>query len=707
MYLFGSVCMTLAFVSCVASLLCGVAALWVKPLGGRKGAVARVAAWTALANFALLTVCCLILVVCFLIGDYSIYYVLEEHSNGTGLMGILYRVSGLWAGRAGSLLFWAWLITLFNAFIARRVIRGCENMDQIALLVMNVVLLAFQGVLVFSSANAPFAPTPEHYLNADGTVAALASSFGMNPLLEHWAQAIHPPTLFVGYAGLTVPFAYALAALISGDLSATWVRKSNRFAMISWLFLGIGIGLGSVWAYVVLGWGGYWGWDAVENASLLSWLMALALVHSMTIYRQRGGFKRWGVMCACLTFAFVITGTFITRSGIVQSVHAFEGDPVSLVLFGFLICMSVAAGLVGIVLRWKALGADDDFDSLFSKDAAYYFNNIIAVVFTLLLCYMTVSSALPNWLPFGGSTLTAGSYNAIARPLGVGYCLIVAVCPLLGWVRTDKAEFFRLAKIPAICAAVMFAVLCVYFATTLYPAYMANISAGTAEAIELMNEGPVWYYNGLAVVGFLVASLLFFNTLFMIGRAVSKRTQALKTNPVKAFFGAVVSHSSKYGGYIAHLGMAVILVGLIGSSMYVTETTDYIAYEEGAAAADKEMVIDDYRLVYSSGSVNLTNGDTRVNYQVELDVYDVNTGAYIGHVTPSVDMVMATQQTKMNASVINRPTEDLFVVYRGVSEDNQMCLDVRVNPLISFTWVGFALLMVGTAIAAFGTRKEA
>ena len=160
-------------------------------------------------------------------------------------------------------------------------------------------------------------------------------------------MAIHPPTLFVGYAGLTIPFAYAIAAIIVNDSSKAWVVRSQRYALFSWLFLGIGIGLGAVWAYVVLGWGGYWGWDPVENASLLSWLVGVALIHSFTVYRQRGAFKRWSVMCACITFAFVIVGTFISRSGLVQSVHAFEGDPVSLVLFGALIVVALLAGVVG------------------------------------------------------------------------------------------------------------------------------------------------------------------------------------------------------------------------------------------------------------------------------------------------------------------------------------------------------------------------
>ena len=244
------------------------------------------------------------------------------------------------------------------------------------------------------------------------------------------------------------------------------------------------------------------GLGRVENASLLSWCVALALVHSFTVYRKRGAFKRWSIMCACITFAFVITGTFITRSGIVQSVHAFEGDPVSLVLFGGLIAVSILVGVIGLFIRWKSFcpGENDVMESFVSRDAAYYFNNVIMIVFTVILCYLTVASALPSWLPFGGQSLSAGTYNAIARPLGVVYCAIIAVCPLLSWVKTDPKTFWKKARIPALCAVVLFVGLMSYFATTLYPAYDAIIQAGGTEAEELASEGPVWYYNGIAVV---------------------------------------------------------------------------------------------------------------------------------------------------------------------------------------------------------------
>lgn len=698
-----------AFAGVAISVLC----LLVGAILGRKqeSSLAETLTWgghvASILTTIALTVCCGILVYCFFAGDYSIEYVLKQHSSADGALGWLYKLSGLWAGREGSLLFWAWLISVFNSVVAIRDLKSPRKLDSMALMVSQLVLAAFVGVLLFSESNMPFTVTPDKYYNSNGTLTNAATMLGMNSLLEHWAMAIHPPTLFVGYAGLTIPFAYAIAALIVNDSSKEWVVRSQRYALFSWLFLGIGIGLGSVWAYVVLGWGGYWGWDAVENASLLSWLVGVALIHSFTVYRQRGAFKRWSVMCACITFAFVIVGTFISRSGLVQSVHAFEGDPVSLVLFGALIAVALLAGIVGLIVRWKSFGpaadGSDEVEHLLSKEGAYYFNNVIMVVFATLLAYLTISSALPDFLPFGGQTVPSGTFNAIARPLGVVYLAILAICPLLAWGTTLRAKFLKQARIPVICAVVLFVVLAVYWGTYLVPSYDAIIAAGGTTAEELASDGPAWYYNGLALVGFFVASVLFFNSLFMLGRAIGAYKKAHGCGALAAFGGCLRNNAARFGGFLSHAAMAVILVGLIGSSMYVTEKVAYIGYDESTDTAAENFTIKDYELAYTSNSVTEVNGGNDILYTVNYDVY--KDGNYIGSVSPAVQLAQKTQQQKLVASVISLPGEDLFVVYRGVNNDGAFSMDVRVNPLISLVWVGFGLLMVGVCVATLGRRR--
>lgn len=665
--------------------------------GGRVAAVVTAAA---------LTVCCGVLVYCFMTGDETLQYVLHYHSDASGNLAWLYKLSGLWAGREGSLLFWAWLISLFNAVIALRDLKSVKPLDNMALMVGQIVLVAFVSVLLFSENNMPFTVTPARYFDSSGQLTGAAAMWGMNSLLEHWAMAIHPPTLFIGYAGLTVPFAYAIAALIVNDPSKAWVVRSTRYTLFSWLFLGIGIGLGAIWAYVVLGWGGYWGWDPVENASLLSWLVGVALLHSFTVYRQRGAFKRWSVMCACLAFAFVIVGTFISRSGIVQSVHAFEGDMVSLVLFASLIVVSVLAGIVGLVIRWKSFGpaknGTDNVEHMFSRDAAYYFNNVIMIVFTFLLAYMTVSSALPSWLPFGGQSLSAGTYNTIARPLGIFYLLILSVCPLLSWGKTEGRTFWKRARIPGIFALVLFCVLMAYFLLYLLPGYQDIVAAGGSAADGLLEQGSSWFYNGLTVIGFFVASLLFFNSLFLLGRGVRAYAASHGKNPVVSLVGLFKGHAATYGGVVAHMAMAIILVGLIGSSMYVTEKVGYMGYDESTDTAAEDFVVKDYTLVYTGNSVEQQENNDDIVYSVDFDVYRGD--EYVGHVQPAVQFVQSTQEQKLIASVISFPTEDLFVVYRGVNDEGAFSLDVRVNPLISLVWFGFGLLMVGALLALIGRR---
>ncbi|MDR2957359.1 MAG: cytochrome c biogenesis protein CcsA [Coriobacteriales bacterium] len=652
-----------------------------------------------------LTACCLILVFCFMSGDNSILYVIQNRAITDSSLQWLYLLSGLWGGRSGSLLFWAWLIVLFNLSVAIRNIRNLNRLDNVALAVSQLVLAAFLGVLVFSAANQPFTATPGIYLDEQGQLTGQALTWGMNKLLEHWAMVLHPPTLFIGYAGLTVPFAYALAAVIVNDDSRQWVDKSVRYALASWLFLGAGIGLGAIWAYVVLGWGGYWGWDPVENASLLSWLLAVALVHSFTVYRQRGAYKRWSVMSACLAFAFVIVGTFITRSGIIDSVHAFESDPVSLALFGFLILVSVLAGAVGLLWRRKSFASTttDEADEMLTKDTAYFFNNVAMVIVAVLITYLTMAPALPGFMPFAGQSLSSISYNAIARPMGILYCLVMAVCPLLVWGRVDRASFIRKAKLPAACAAVLFGLLMVYFIAYLAPAYEYALANNIANLDGYIDAGPRWYYYLLTIIGFLVASLLFFNSLFLLGRATGAYSRSRSVNALLSFGQMLRRQPAMMGGFLSHLGIAVILVGLIGSSMYVTEAVGYIAYDMETDTASNDLVIKGYILKYQSNDIVLSAGGNATVYSVNFAVF--KNGKLIGEVHPSIELTAMTQQRKYNAATLSFIGEDLFVVYHGVSTHGAFSLDVRVNPLINLVWLGFVVLMAGTTVAAVGQRR--
>ena len=338
-----------------------------------------------------------------------------------------------------------------------------------------------------------------------------------------------------------------------------------------------------------------------------------------------------------------------------------------------------------------------------SKEAAYYINNLIMMVSAFLLAYLTISSALPSWLPFGGEVLSAGTYNAIARPLGILYLLLLAVCPLLPWGKTERGKFLKKALIPSIAALVLFVVLLVYFASYLVPGYFEVLESGSTQALGIADEGPAWYYNGLAVVGFLVASLLFFNSLFMIVRGIGRYSKAQGKNMFVSTFQAFKNRASVYGGFLSHLAMAIILVGLIGSSMYVTEKVGYMGYDIETDTATSDFVIKDYTLKYKDNSVEMADNQRDIFYTVRFDVY--KDGEFLETLAPSVQLVTTTTQQQLHAAVSSMPTEDLFVVYRGISQDGAFSLDVRVNPLISFVWVGFVLLIVGVLISTIGRRN--
>jgi cytochrome c-type biogenesis protein CcmF len=643
-----------------------------------------------------LTISIAIMIFAFFREDFTFYYVAQNHSPDISNLAWLYKLSGLWAGREGSFLLWAWFISLFASWVAYKRIETTDALSNMGLMVTNVVLMLFSAAMLFSESNAPFKATPSSYLDpATHKLIGEAAAWGMNPLLQHWAMILHPPMLFIGYAGMTIPFAFALAALIVDDGSKAWVDIVDRMTIFAWLFLGAGIGLGSVWAYVVLGWGGYWGWDPVENASLLPWLTGVALLHSFTVYKRRDGFKRWAISLSGSTFALVILGTFITRSGIVQSVHAFEADPVSQYLFLGMIIVAVALPLILLAVRWNSFAGNDEFESLTSKEAAYYFNNVIMLVAGWLVAYLTITSALPSWMPMGHGSVPGTTFDAIARPVGIFYIGILAFCPMLSWRNTDWPTLWKRIQFPLIGAAILFIALVAEWATTLKPIYDFMITQDTDPGKKFQIAGAAWYYNGLALLGFLVASVLIANTISLFIEGARKRSQARGENFFSALWSIVTKARTQSGGYLAHIGMGVILIGLIGSAMFVQDQTFMVNSTPGTT-----FKMADYTFTYQgTEDTTLPNGNT--NQTIKLAV--ARGGNRLGVITPGQTNFVTTQQNRLDAKVFSEALRDIFVVFQGSSGDT-LVVNVKINPLIWFSWTGFILLLLGTALAAWPKR---
>lgn len=648
-------------------------------------------------TFALLTACVAIILFAMLTEDYTLAYVVSNYPATDSPLQPLYRVSAVWAGRQGSLLLWTWLISAFAAAQAHRRRHAKDDLTVVALGVSQVVVALFAGALVFSASNNPFMPTAAQYLTADGELVSKIG--GMNPLLMHWAMILHPPATFIGYAAMTLPFAYAMASLITGDLSARWVELCDRLAVFGFIFLSIGMGLGAVWAYVVLGWGGFWAWDAVENASLMSWLTCVAMIHSFTMYRKHGIFKRWSMFTATITFIFVVLGTFITRSGLVQSVHAFAEDPVSTYFFLAIMVASGLAFLLGLLYRHGEIGEDDDqMESMLSKNGSYYLTNIIMVVAGVLVAYLTVSSALPGWMPLGGSVVAAGAYNAVARPVAVVVVLLMAVCPLLGWRKTEGPAFWGHMRRPLVVAALIFAMELAYFAIKLVPTYHGIMADGGAAATALAEQGPALYHFALTVTAFASAALLLGTSEYLLARGVRARIKNKGESAPRALVNLFRRSPAQAGGYLCHLGVAIAVIGLVGSMMYVREVTVSLPDKVGESAQ-----VGDYVLTLT-GSERYADGQDGEAMCVELDVTRAGEDGVLGHVSPSMKVAAATSQTTLDAAVMTFPSEDLFVAFQGMNADGTLSINVKVNPLILFTWAGGAISTLGIVLA-FAPRR--
>lgn len=666
--------------------------------GADEGPLAQAGYLLVLASTLAAVICGVVIVEGFFTHNVAIQYVAQNYPEDTGSLFWLFKLAGLWASRAGSLLTWAILIGCFASWIAWRQRGEKDRLTGVALAVVMSVLAVFAAVMLFSSGNNPFVETDPRYIADDGSLQGTAALWGMNVLLEHWAMAIHPPTLFVGYAGMTVPFAYAIAALVVDDPSRRWVDMCNRVALFSFIFLTAGIGLGAVWAYVVLGWGGYWGWDPVENASLLSWLTSVAMIHSFTVYRKRGIMKGWALLAATLTFVCVILGTFITRSGLVQSVHSFDEDPVSTYLFLFIMVAALLALAVLWARRRRSFVVDDDIDSIVSKNGSYYLTNIVMVFSAILLAYLTVSSALPSWLPAGGLSVGAGAYETIARPLGVLFCALAAVCPFLAWRKTDGREFWKNARVPLVVAAVLFCALAGHWAHALLPVYSSNISQADIAAVqELEAMGPSWYYNGLGLAGMLVASLLVANCGYLLVRGVRGRMASKGEKAPLALARLFARSPAQAGGYLTHLGLGIVLVGLVGSSMYVTDRT-FSFTEEGQTAE-----VGAYTLTFLSEE-SYYDEDRNSCSDVVLAV--ARDGQDLGEVNPSLQFTAKSYygQSRVSSVTLSWPLEDLFIVYQGHNTDGSVVVNARVNPLISLVWAGFAVMVAGIVCATWPRR---
>ena len=613
------------------------------------------AALTVAVGMTLVLVCLDVLLIR---SDFHIEYV-SSYSNRD--LPLFFKFASLWAGQAGSLLLWSWLVSIFNAIVILQNRRRNRELMPYVVAILSATSLFFITLNLFVSN--PFSELTAQF--QDGTVAPWApqDGKGLNPLLQHPAMVIHPPILFIGYVGFVVPFAFAMAALITGQLGNKWIGLTRRWTIVPWFFLGTGILLGGNWAYQELGWGGYWAWDPVENASLMPWLCGTAFLHSVMIQEKKGMLRLWNMILIILTFSLSIFGTFLTRSGVVSSVHAFAQSSIGGWFLGFLIVMVVGAVFL-LILRLPELKAHNEMESMASREAGFLFNNLLLLGACFAVFWGTIFPIVSEAVQGVKITVGAPFFNKINVPLGMALLLLTGIGPVLAWRKTSGESLKRNFMIPLV------------------------IGVGTAAAVAALGTRHPYAILSFALCGFVTATIV---AEFWRGARARQRNTG-ESFPV-ALWRLTLKNKRRYGGYIIHFGIVVLFIGLTGKA-FTEEGQFDLGIGERAQIGKFELRLD--RILeadnpnYSSGRLLLTV----FKYGKEVTV-----------LAPERRFYKASQQPTTEVSVRSTITEDLYTVFAAMTPDGtQAVLQVWVNPLVNFVWGGGFTVCLGTIIIMLPDR---
>ncbi|MBI2848435.1 MAG: heme lyase CcmF/NrfE family subunit, partial [Chloroflexi bacterium] len=516
-------------------------------LGGRGKEPALLASGrnALLAACGLVTVAALALLYALVSHDFQIEYVASYTSRDLPLS---YTLSAFWAGNDGSLLFWAWLLSIFAAIMVLQRRRVGKELVPYASAISMFTLVFFLIVMLFV-AN-PFDKLP--FVPADGR--------GLNPLLENPGMFFHPPFLLLGYVGFTIPFAFAIAAMLTRRLGDEWLIAIRRWTLIAWLFLSVGNLLGMWWAYVELGWGGYWAWDPVENASFMPWLVATAFLHSIMMQRRRGILKKWNVSLIIITFALAILGTFLTRSGVLNSVHTFGESPSLGTMFLVFMGLVLIGGFGLLYIRSEDLKSEAEMESLVSRESTFLLNNLLLVGATFAILLGNFFPIISEWVRDVKISVGPPFFNQVNTPILLATVLLAGVCALIGWRRASVKNLLR---------------------NFLWPASIA-IAIGIVLVILGMRE---WF----AVLAFTVSSFVLFTIIYEVFRSTRARQRVRGTSYLKAFWGLVGANRPRYGGYVVHIGIVLMAIGITGSSLF--DVSKEIALKPGESTTLNQYIL--------------------------------------------------------------------------------------------------------------------
>ncbi len=595
--------------------------------------------------FFLVTISVVLLLYAFLARDFSLRYVAEYSDRNLPLF---YTISAVWAGQAGSLLFWVWLLTVYNALFVFVNRKKESTLKPYVFTIHSVVTSFFLGLVIFSS-------NPFEKLSG-----ALPDGYGLNPLLQNPQMVFHPPFLFLGFVGFTIPFAFALAALMKGDLSNKWLNESRNWSLFAWISLTIGNILGAQWAYVELGWGGYWAWDPVENASLLPWLTGTAFVHSLMAQRSRSMMKTWNISLAVATFLLTILGTFITRSGIISSVHAFGRSNIGAL---FLVFMGLVFAVTLVLMIWRKseLKSEASIDSLVSREFSFLLNNFIFVILTITILWGTLYPAFTEL--FIGKQITLGEkfFNGVSVPFGIAMFLLLAICPLLTWKQTKSRVLIKRAMYSFVGATI--------FAIILFFAGIKHLPSLAVISIAFLAVGVI--ITELIQSAFAKKELYSVSFFQSIGRVLTTQVR-------------------RYAAYLIHIGVVMIFLSIVGTTAHKQE-------KELTLKKGESTTIGNYRITYNQMGERHEKDKDVIFAELEI----VRGEKQVGKLFPRSHLYksqMGKPQRTSEVALLSNLKEDLFVSLASYQADESATFVIMINPLMNWMWIGGFVITIGVII---------
>lgn len=584
------------------------------------------------------------------------------------------KVTAWWGGQAGSLVFWSWLMSAFASLVTLRKWERDREFLPWVIVVTSVTTAFFLGLSIFYEN--PFArwwqpatgdPISSMFAPAGATLVTPSDGRGLNPLLRHPGMIIHPPMLYLGFVSFVIPYAFAIAALITGRTDDRWIRITRRWTLWAWLFLSLGLVLGSRWAYDVLGWGGFWGWDPVEISALMPWLTGTAFIHSVMIQEKRGLLKQWNMLLIILTYALVIFGTFLTRSGVLSSVHAFSQSAIGPAFFIF-IGVTFAISVALLIQRWPDLRAESELKSMLSREALFLLNNLLFISI-LIVCFWGVIYPLISEL-VTGQKVTVGPpfYNSATGPIFGALLLLMGIAPLSAWGRSTVRTLGRASWLSAAAAAAIVLVVAIFFT-------------------------QLW----MALIGFGILAFSLFITLQEFIRATAARMRAQKEDPFTALWTLLGRNRRRYGGYIVHISVVMMALGIMGITFFQKET-------QGTLRVGDSIQLSGYQVRYDS-IAEFPGPDGRTVTRAVVSVLD-SSGKKIDELHPRIDYYADSQQNMTIPGLRTTLVDDLYVLlidWQPASVDSAT-FKVYDNPLVLWMWIGSIVFLFGIFVAAWPER---